>query len=113
MPKLPIPIAWGVFWPLIQFQGCFFYSIWYPVILVIFDPKNTYFQTHLDLELHLDGAEKCPTHLSPLLGVCFDPFPSFQVFIGLIWQPSIMVYFNPKKGHFRTPPDLEWDQERS
>ena len=32
--------------------------------------------------------------------------------IELIWQPTIMVYFDPKNGHFWTPPDLEWDLER-
>jgi hypothetical protein len=32
--------------------------------------------------------------------------------IGLIWQPTIMVHFGPKNGHFWMPPDLEQDLER-
>ena len=35
-----IPIAWGVFWPIIQFPGRFFCSIWRPVILAVFYPQN-------------------------------------------------------------------------
>ena len=35
-----IPIAWGVFWPIIQFRGRFFCSIWRPVILAVFYPQN-------------------------------------------------------------------------
>ena len=46
------------------------------------------------------------------LGCVLTHFAVSRCVIGLIWQPSIMVYFNPKKGHFWTPPDLEWDQER-
>ena len=34
---------------------------------------------NMDLELHLDGAEKCPAHISPLLGLCFGPLSSLQV----------------------------------
>ena len=90
-----------------QVSRLFFCSIWYPVILVIFDPKNTHFQTHLDLELHLDGAEKCPTHLSPLLGVCFGPLSSFQVDFCSIWHPVILAVFTPKTTHFWTHLDLE------
>ena len=105
MPNITIPIAWGVFWPIIQFPGCFFCSIWYPVILVIFDPKNTHFQTHLDLELHLDGAEKCPTYLSPLLGLCFGPLSSFQV--DIFAQYGILpfwLFFYPQNHPFLDPP---------
>ena len=87
-PNTPFIIAWGVFWPIIQFPGWFFRAIWRPVIRVIFYPKNTHFRTHLDLELHLDGAEKCPTHLSPLLGLCFGPLFSFQVG----YRPGMAAY---------------------
>ena len=117
------------------------------------------------MESHLDGAYKCPTHLSQLLGVCFGPLSSFQVdffgqygilsfwlfltkktpifgptwtwndtwmehksaqhifshclgcvlahypvsrwVIGLVWQPTMMVHFDPKKGFFCPPPDLK------
>ena len=165
VPNTPLPIAWAVFWPIIQFPGWFFRAIWQPVIWVTFYPKNTHFRTHLDLELHLDGAEKCPTHLSPLLGLCFGPLSSFQVdffaqygnlwfgllftqktpifgptwtwnytwmgqksaqhifphclgcvlahysvsrwVIGLVWQPTMMVHFEPKKGLFLAAPWLE------
>ena len=88
VPNTPLPIAWAVFWPIIQFPGWFFRAIWQPVIWVTFYPKNTHFRTHLDLELHLDGAEKCPTHLSPLLGLCFGPLFSFQVG----YRPGMAAY---------------------
>ena len=35
-----IPIAWDVFWYIIQFPGWFFHSIWHPVILAVFYPQN-------------------------------------------------------------------------
>ena len=59
-------------------------------------------------------GHKSAQHIFPhCLGCVLTHFPVSRCVIGLIWQPSIMVYFNPKKGHFWTPPDLEWDQERS
>ena len=59
-------------------------------------------------------VHKSAQHIFPhCLGCVLTHFPVSGCVIGLIWQPSIMVYFNPKKGHFWTPPDLEWDQERS
>ena len=59
-------------------------------------------------------VHKSAQHIFPhCLGCVLTHFAVSRCVIGLIWQPSIMVYFNPKKGHFWTPPDLEWDQERS
>ena len=43
VPNTSFPIAWDVFWPIIQFPGRFFCSIWHPVILAIFDPKTPIF----------------------------------------------------------------------
>ena len=40
VPNTSIIIAWGVFWPIIQFPGWFFRSIWHPVILTVFYPQN-------------------------------------------------------------------------
>ena len=59
-------------------------------------------------------GHKSVQHIFPHCLACIlTHFPVSRWVIGLIWQPSIMVYFDPKKGHFWTPPDLEWDQERS
>ena len=57
----------------------FFPPIWQPVILAVFYPKNIHFWTHIDLELPLGGAKKCPKHLFSLLGECFDPLCCFQI----------------------------------
>ena len=39
-------------------------------------------------------------------------FPVSRWIFGLIWQPTIMVHFDPKNGYFWMPPDLEWYLER-
>ena len=71
------------------------------------------------LELHSCSSEgspslACGSQASGGPGSCASSaFPVSRWVIGLIWQPTVMVYFDPKKGNFWTPPDLEWDQERS
>ena len=64
---------------------------------------------------YLDGAtgRKSVQHIySHCLGCVLVHYLVSRWVIGLIWQPTIMVYFDPKNGHFWTPRDLEWDLER-
>ena len=34
-------------------------------------------------------------------------YPVSRWVIGLVWQPTMMVHFDPKKGFFCPPPDLK------
>ena len=90
---------------LINMASCHFGCFLTPKI-PIFGPTWTWNGTWM--------GHKSVQHIFPhCLGCVLTHFPVSRCVIGLIWQPSIMVYFNPKKGHFWTTPELEWDQERS
>ena len=58
------------------------------------------------------GRKSVQHMYSHYLGCVLVHFHVSRWVIELIWQPTIMVYFDPKNGHFWTPPDLEWDLER-
>ena len=58
------------------------------------------------------GRKSLQHMYSHCLGCVLVHFPVSRWVIGLIWQPTIMVYIDPKNGQFWTPPDLEWDLER-
>ena len=80
--------------------GCFL-----PPKPPIFGPTWTWNDTWM-------GHKSIQHIFSHCLGCVLTHFPVSKWVIGLIWQPTIMVYFDPKKGHFWTPPDLEWNLER-
>ena len=41
------------------------------------------------------------------LGCVLAHYPVSRWVIGLVWQPTMMVHFEPKKGLFWPPPDLK------
>ena len=80
--------------------GCFL-----PLKPPIFGPTWTWNGTWM-------GRKSVQHMYSHYLGCVLVHFHVSRWVIELIWQPTIMVYFDPKNGHFWTPPDLEWDLER-
>ena len=54
------------------------------------------------------GRKSVQHMYSHCLGCVLVHFPVSRWVIGLIWQPTIMVYFDQKMSHFWTPAHLKW-----
>ena len=53
-------------------------------------------------------VHKSAQHIFPhCLGCVLAHYPVSRWVIGLVWQPTMMVHFEPKKGLFWPPPDLK------
>ena len=84
-----------------------FWSIWHPFILAIFDQKTPIFGPTWTWNDTWMGHKSAQHIFSHCLGCVLAHYPVSRWVIGLVWQPTMMVHFDPKKGFFCPPPDLK------
>ena len=111
VPNTSIIIAWGVFWPIIQFPGWFFRSIWHPVILAVFYPQNHPFSDPPGPGMTPGWGIKVSNTSFPIAWGVF--WPIFQFPDGLlVWYGSLASWsiLTLKRGIFGRP--LTWNGTR-
>ena len=104
MPNITIPIAWGVFWPIIQFPGCFFVqygilSFWLFLTqkTPIFRPTWTWNYTWM--------GQKSAQHTFPhCLRCVLAHYPVSRLIFSRNMATCDLGYFLPKKHPFSDPP---------
>ena len=98
------PHCLGCFFGTLTSFQVVFCSIWHPVILAIVDPKTPIFGPTWTWNDTWMGHKSVQHIYSHCLGCVLAHYPVSRWVIGLIWQPTIMVYFDPKKWAFLDAP---------
>ena len=82
--------------------------LWHPAILAVFYSSEAFFGCTITWNDTWMVHKSVQPMFFHSYWCVLSHFPVSRWIFGRIWQPTIMVHFDPKKWNFWTLPDLEW-----
>ena len=110
MDKLVLVLPTVCYFVLVHYpvSRLIFGLLWHPAILAVFYSSEAFF----GFTITWNDTWMVHKSVQPMFSHSFwcvlSHFLVSRWICGRIWQPTIMVHFDPKNWHFWTLPDLEW-----
>ena len=110
MDKLVLVLPTVCYFVLVHYpvSRLIFGLLWHPAILAVFYSSEAFFGCTITWNDTWMVHKSVQPMFSHSFWCVLSHFLVSRWIFGRIWQPTIMVHFDPKNWHFWTLPDLEW-----